>query len=267
MHAVTTSRCVSGTRAPSPDIDLLDGVKGLPFVGGRLDAALKPLKTQPDVSGLGEFQQNRAVTQGPGSTAHQVRVDLSRKQLKFLLVPTVSRQMARRRITGASRRMRGQSRREQKSRLAQLNGKLTGRKLDDEKRYLRYDDRKHSSEHSTALKVDRDSREQLSGNLLKRIFPFLQPSFCLVSSRLILLITLCCINLQVWFPAKKTVKPTVFPRILENTLHKKSYGLRDRSHLCHENVTAASSENGYSFICLYTGSDLLEIQKSFTKVN
>lgn len=90
LNAVPTSSRMSGTQATSPDIDFLYWIEGTSLVGKGLAVTSETLKTKPHKSGLGEFLQSRAVVQSPGSTVHQVCVDLSNKQLKFLLTPTVS---------------------------------------------------------------------------------------------------------------------------------------------------------------------------------
>ncbi|CAL1682053.1 unnamed protein product [Lasius platythorax] len=87
MNAVQATRRVSGAQTLSPNVNFLYRVKGASLVGECLAATSKTLKTQPHVSGLSEFLQSRAVVHGSGPTAHQVRMDLSNKQLKFLLEP------------------------------------------------------------------------------------------------------------------------------------------------------------------------------------
>jgi hypothetical protein len=91
MNAVSTSSRMSGAQATSSDIDFLYRIKGTSLVGKSLAVTSETLKTESHESSLGEFLQSRAVVQSPGSTIHQVCVDLSSKQLKFLLAPIIFR--------------------------------------------------------------------------------------------------------------------------------------------------------------------------------
>jgi len=87
LNAIPTSRRMSGAQATSSDIDFLYWIKGTSLVG--LAVTSEALKTEPHKSGLGEFLQSRTVIQSPGSTVHQVRVNLLSKQLNFLLTSTI----------------------------------------------------------------------------------------------------------------------------------------------------------------------------------
>lgn len=91
LNAVPAPCRMSGAQATSSDIDFLYWIKGTSLVG--LAITSEALKAKPHESSLGEFLQSRAVVQSAGSTVHQVRVDLSNKQLKFLLAPTTSRRV------------------------------------------------------------------------------------------------------------------------------------------------------------------------------
>lgn len=88
LNAVATSCRMSGAQTTSSDIDFLYWIKGTSLVGKSLAVTSETLKTEPHESGLGEFLQSRAVVHSSRSTVHQVCVDLSSKQLKFLLTPS-----------------------------------------------------------------------------------------------------------------------------------------------------------------------------------